>query len=115
MPTVRSQSLLAWTLDGTNFSNPFTVPASTVVLVKSAQWFQGGVTVGNVVLRINAGSQQVQIRLTLPAWPQHAEWSGWIALNPGDTIMVYSDQPSTYAWVSGAVLAGPPQVPRVSN
>ena len=36
------------------------------------------------------------------------EWNGWVALNEGDSLVVYTDQQLVGYWVSGSVLVGEP-------
>jgi hypothetical protein len=38
-------------------------------------------------------------------------WEGWIVLNPDDGVYIATGGVPMYVWLSGAVLAGPPQFP----
>lgn len=109
----RSQALIAFLSTGNAYSPSFNAPSGHVVLVKAAHITNQTAAAVRVTLVIGAtiGNQNVNaFDINLAAGASYS-WPGWLALNPGQYVAVYSAAAGIAEWVSGAILNGPPQFP----
>lgn len=114
MPQVRSQSLFAQS--GLTNVLAWTGPDGMVTLVK-------GIGVSNR----SAAPATIQLTLQTPtgatvmimsqsiASGEVVNLQVWHAMNPGDNLYAASSPSGLDAWISGAVLVGPPPIPRPSD
>jgi hypothetical protein len=111
--TVRSQVLIQTQLTATYTSSTFTCPAGYIVLVKSAALYNGSGGTANAYLAIRAASGSPYMNFVSQSVPALGTtmWSGWFVLNPGDQLSAAASAYPMDMWVSGAILAGPPQFP----
>lgn len=111
MSDVRNQRLAHYVTSDANYHTVFSVPDMTVVLFKSARWHNSSANTAVVqtVLQSTAGPLTLEAQ-SIPAGAQ-LQWDGWIAMNPLDALVMYSDQVGVGLWCSGAVLAGGPPYP----
>lgn len=111
MSDVRNQRLAHYVTTDANYHAVFSVPDVTVILFKSARWHNSSAAAAVVqtVLQSAAGALTLEAQ-TIPAGAQ-LQWDGWIAMNPFDALVMYSDQVGVGIWCSGAVLAGGPPWP----
>jgi hypothetical protein len=109
--TVRSQRLLSYTSSAAGQSANFVCPAGYITLVKYAAFWNIGGASTEVLLETTTASGADTIRVfdQVLANNANAQWSGWVALNPGDYFYVSAGASGVRAWVSGAILAGPNQ------
>src|SRR4051794_2193707 len=108
----RSQRLIGFHSIGDGWAPVFVCPAGYVVLVKSAYFFAQNVEPTQVALSIRiVDGQSVTLVWVALAQDEMLDWSGWVALNPGDSVAVYAARDLVDIVVSGAVLFGPPPFP----
>jgi hypothetical protein len=94
-------------------SATFTCPEGNVVLVKSATFSSNATAVADCFLLVASADSTVlvtPIRAQLEAGAS-LHWDGWQVLNPGDYVGCYLGESAINAWISGAVLMGPPPFP----
>jgi hypothetical protein len=109
----RSQKLLAVYSSTGSAQAQWGDPDNYVTLVKTLHAHNG-----------NAAAATVNMYLSMPNWgawvpavevtiqpATYFDWEGWIVLNPGDALLLSVSAASVMAWLSGSVLAGPPQFP----
>ena len=108
----RSQRLIAYTSAAGALSSAYlTVPAGTIVLVKSIYAYDSVGTGGTV----NVGAVSAQggggyvYTLSVPA-NSGAGAQIWFVLNPGDQTVVNASEAGILMWLSGAVLLGTPPI-----
>lgn len=115
MTDVRSQRLAFVTIntDGGQ-AVAFVVPTDHVILLKSMYVYSTAAATSTVDVYAATPADPLLLlgRYSLTG-PQTGVWEGWIALNPGDYILMSATLAPTYAWLSGAVLAGPPPFPEL--
>jgi hypothetical protein len=109
----RSQVLIAEHITAPGFTEAFVCPAGYVTLVKSVSITQNAGESG-VRAALFVGNGAVGLSIVYDGVA--AEGAGvfaevWAVLNPGDFVYAYCNSNNAVAWVSGAVLAGPPQFP----
>lgn len=106
----RSQKLIGHFFAATGPSPAWATPDGCVTLVKSAYVYQAGVAAANVTLEVGQPGMPTSLVIQKFALPVGGEgaWEGWFVLHPSDYVFVRSDVISVVAWVSGAVLLGPP-------
>lgn len=113
----RSQRLLAFVSTAQGPSPVWTSPPNFITLLKSADFYQEAATTiycRLIVRAVEVNVQHVVVAQTLElGTPYH--WDGWIVLNPGDSLWTFADAAGVESWVSGAILAGPPQFPPASR
>ena len=111
----RSQSLISFSFSSSTNSGIFHCPDGYVTLVKSmyVQNHATTTTAFTLVFGSADGLNAQGMAVLSVASNAVGEWQGWFCLNPGDAIYVNASQLSAGVLVSGAVLAGPPQFPRV--
>jgi hypothetical protein len=111
--TVRSQALIVADIAAASSSPAFVCPQGYITLVKSAYYQNVNATAATAQIILNssaAGFSFAAVNTAVSATSSNA-WTGWIALNPGDSISVLVEGASLAMWVSGAVLYGPNQFP----
>jgi hypothetical protein len=110
----RSQSLIVWNSTTNAVSGRFTCPDNHIVLVKTAYFTNNGTVAADIYLYFTNEPQSVTITVHIPAVAVGAvaNWEGWIALNPTDSVVAYCATPGVDMWISGAILGGAPQFPR---
>jgi len=108
----RSQALIEWLSTAAGEAPRFVCPAGYVTLVKSAYWSSAAAATVNSSLFVMTATN-VQVILATAQLQQNgmSEWQGWLAMNPGDAVHVFSDAADVRVIVSGAVLTGAPQFP----
>lgn len=104
--TVRNACVARGLLAAVGAPTVYTVPAGNVLLLKSIALVNSNASSSNVQVLVRAvdGSAQVPGEQVTLAGGASAYWSGWIALNGGDTIIINTSQPTLGYWISGAVL-----------
>jgi hypothetical protein len=109
----RSQRLIGHVSVTVPDTSRFTAPDGHVVLVKSAYYYNGATTPVQVILYATfpgaTTSTYLQDTTIEPA--ALANWEGFVALNPADSISVYASDANVAIWVSGAVLSTTNQLP----
>ena len=108
--TTRSQRLVSAILASSGGTPQFVVPSNTVVLVKSAMFYNESTAGINVVIGVFRAPGSVNFNLagmTVPA-NSFGSWSGWFVCHPGDAIYGYSYGGPMQVWISGATLYGGP-------
>jgi hypothetical protein len=109
----RSQALIHDASTTGNVVFGFTCPAGYVTLVKTAYLFNSTSTTVEAVLYVGSPAFGGVLRILDASMVANGEaaWSGWVVLNPGDFVGANLGVAGVVLWVSGAVLAGPPQFP----
>lgn len=113
----RSQVFIRHQFAAVGPSPVFTIPDGYVALVKSVYVTNNNTAVAHISVLVLDPSPNIQVVI----WDADIQASGnfsgqgWIVGHPGMLIYVYSDQVNVTAWVSGALLAGPPQFPPSSR
>lgn len=108
--TVRSEQLALLSVDvHSSYVTIYTCPAGRTTIVKSVYMAPTpGATV--VAARIQAGPESAPFFAHEPAGAADlGRWEGWVVMNPGDELQVYSDEPGvnfTPVIASGAELVG---------
>jgi hypothetical protein len=89
----------------------FTTPVGHVCLVKSFVANNIGLGTSHVILAIEAALPIFRMNAVDEELASTAIsiWDGSIALNEGDSVLVYTQAISTAVWVSGVILAGSAQ------
>jgi hypothetical protein len=109
----RSQKLLAVYSTTGSAQAQWGDPDNYVTLVKTLHAHNGGAAAATVQLYLSSpgwGAWVPAVQLTLqPA--THVDWEGWVVLNPSDALLLTVSAAAVMAWLSGSVLAGPPQFP----
>ena len=113
----RSQNLIRWHGTAPGNSALWLSPNGYVTLVKSAQFWNEGAAAVTVQLICGSQADAIAIKPFIQEIQPGATaaWEGWVVLNPNDYVYVYANGGSLYAWVDGAVLAGPNQFPPVMS
>lgn len=113
MAATRSQSLIQWVSPSGGGNSPsWTCPAGYVTLVKSLYLHNPTGSTGQALMIANdQGVFAMIVAMAQLTSGAQGSWSGWIALNPGNTLYVNCNIGGVYFWVSGAVLSGPNQFP----
>lgn len=85
-----------------------TVPSTDTWILKSVfVWNQSGNPAGVTVYVTDSGQSVIAVLLNATLQNQNTEnWSGWLALAPGDTVRLTTLQANISVWVSGADLPG---------
>ena len=111
----RSQALLQWVSAGSAYSGVWASPAGYITLVKNiVVWNQSAGPLDARVHFVNAsGGTQVWRSMLQIATYDTVDATVWIVLNPGDQMFAYASGDGLNFWVSGAILAGPPQFPPI--
>jgi hypothetical protein len=109
----RSQVLLRHQADVAEVSGVWVCPDNFITLVKYARLANTGSAAAVVQILANSPDlASVFLVWMMTMQPQtQEEWNGWFVLNPRDSIEVYCGGAGVQVWLSGAVLAGPPQFP----
>jgi hypothetical protein len=84
----------------------YTVPDNNVLLLKQASFTNSG-TLGapiSVILYRPSTTLPVFLPALTPDANGRAVWSGWVALNGGDQIVLSVATATCYFWLSGALL-----------
>jgi len=91
----------------------FTVPAGTVLLVKSfyVQNASAAAVTNQLSVQTAGGGGVLYLYGASIAASTFATWQGWIALNPGDAVVWVYGAAGQSGWLSGAILQGPPPFP----
>jgi hypothetical protein len=107
MPT-RSTKLASATAHTNVELSLFTVPNGMTFLTKDIVIYNDTATTTQVRVRLlsSDGVDFVRVIDQQLAQNQHFEWSGWIAANPGDQLLIFSTLTFVFVWVSGAKLIG---------
>jgi hypothetical protein len=86
----------------------FTVGSNQTVLLKSVYVYNAGTAAADVLIQVTTSTDQVLVRPKRWSLEPDAEdfWEGWIAMNPGDKLYLYSNQAGVHGWASGADLPG---------
>jgi len=86
-----------------------TVPAGYTYLAKSIFAYNAGGVNDNVFVwagdPVTLVTAYILDQFNLAAGGK-AEWEGWLTLNPGDTLYVYSQAGISHFWISGSKLPG---------
>jgi hypothetical protein len=104
--TTRSTVLFAENLSaGTNLVL-FTCPVNIVTLFKSFHAFTNLGTSGQLYLKVSRPSNGALAWLltSLVTTPEALTWEGWVALEPGDQVLIDVTGGSANVWGSGAFL-----------
>jgi hypothetical protein len=90
-----------------------TVPADNTLVLKHVAVWNDSPTGGTFGLYAQTPDGDVHANLISADVPGAGglEWTGWIALNPGDQITVYTAVAGVHLWASGAVLPGQADLP----
>jgi hypothetical protein len=109
----RSQRLIGVESTGVGDYAGFTCPPDTVVLVKSAFFWNHAPIAASASLSCSVDGTANITYLVYETMDVNAgfAWEGWAVLNPGDAVFVSFDTGGLTAWVSGAVLLGAPPFP----
>jgi hypothetical protein len=113
----RSQRLFAHHSTAAGYGTGWTCPDGFVTLAKTCYIHNAATAAAIVQLVVTTYTGTAVYMLLHETIEADADtkWEGWIALNPGDQINVFTDQIGPTFWLSGAVLAGPPQFPNVPS
>jgi hypothetical protein len=109
----RSQRLLFAQVSAGSNSPAFTCPAGHVTLVKemTTSAAPGAGCVAHLLfVQATTGNGMYLHTATVPAGNTE-EHVLWVAIHPGDVVYVFGETGTSFVFVSGAVLAGPPQFP----
>lgn len=106
MAPIRNSCVARGVISTTGYFNVYTVPAGYVLLLKNVLLENDQATSATGWIRVSSTTPSV----TLVVWSGSLvsgtcqNWSGWTALNAGDSVSIgASPAPLTY-WVSGALL-----------
>lgn len=110
MPPIRNSSVARGSVPSTAVTIIYTVPDSTVLLLKDVRIRAGAGTSATANIYANDPVNNVTVNIATLSWTQDtpAFWSGWLALNAGHTILLAPSVAGVNYWLSGALL---PQVP----
>ena len=103
--TTRSARLAVGTSTTSAVVTVYTCPTGKTAIVKDVRLYAGA-SVGRAVVLVQQGSTDVSIIDEALAATGISQRQGFIVLEPGDTIRVYSSTNTFNYWVSGAELAG---------
>lgn len=101
----RSVRLCAGTSTTSAVVTVYTCPAGKTALLKDVRVYANG-AVGRAVILVQSGSTDVSIVDEALSATQVVSRQGFIVLEPGDTIRVYSSTSTFNFWCSGAELEG---------
>jgi hypothetical protein len=104
--TVRSTRLGAYTVSSSGWNLLFTCPAGWRTIVRDIR-VDGSSSAGGdcvIVIQDNALSENLNVFHETLAANAFGSWTGWVVLNPGNSIAIlYTGQPFA-AWGSGTLL-----------
>jgi hypothetical protein len=103
---VRNACIAAGSVTAGSLPYVYTVPASSVLLLKAVILDNESGSSSATEVILNSSQFAIAVRLfsqSVAATSQYL-WSGWVAMNAGDTIQVYSATEPLDYWLSGAVL-----------
>jgi hypothetical protein len=109
----RSQVLIEVHSTTAGNDGTFQCPPNCVTLVKSLYVHNGDTAQQGYLFRLYVASASWSIPLKQESLQTNTEgaWEGWAVLNPQEYVQIHLNGPNMYAWVSGAVLLGPPPFP----
>lgn len=104
--TTRSAVLWALPTDVNTVETLFTVPANTIVILKSIGLYNAGADPagGVIALYSSLGGVNVYLMVETVESNRGAWWNGWVVMEPGDQVWISWSGTAARTWGSGALL-----------